>query len=175
MSEKKLFSELLGEAPMATGEKTVTLTGALSRSAEPGKFVLTMGDNQTVTLDVDAVKQYKVLSGMVGQMVVEVEVDRDKAPNAAAIESNPSRGQYLTITYLDVTNPIGDQIVTAPILDQHHTSPYVDTYSIPYFDVQTSPYVDHSVKYIIENTGTIQENVIDPGNYGDPGVIAGQA
>lgn len=183
MSEKKSFSELLGEAPMATGEKTITLTGALSRSADPGKFVLTMGDNQTATLNVDAVKQYKVLSGMVGQMIVEVEVDRDKVPNAEAIASNPSRNQYLTIASSDYTNHIWDQILTSPIIDLH-TAPSVDYHTSPYIDYQTSPYIDqlhtvpqfdYSPKYIIENTGTIQENIGDPGYGGvDPGALAGQ-
>jgi hypothetical protein len=156
-SEKKSFSELLSEAPAATSEKTVSLTGALARSNEPGKFVLSMGDNQTVTLDVDAVKDHKVLSGMVGQVIVQVEVDRDKVPAAAT--------------------QVATEFRTLPFIDQHQTFPSLDTnpiqdrlHTVPFSPYGTDVITDVAPpKYIIENTGTIQENVVDPGNFGvDP-------
>ena len=37
--EKRSFSELVGEAPLARNEGTVSLVGALARSHESGKFV----------------------------------------------------------------------------------------------------------------------------------------
>ena len=139
MSEKKSFSELLNEAPLASAERTVCITGVLARSNEPGKFVLTTGDNQTVTLDVDAVKEHKVLSGMVGQLVVQVEVDKDRVPKMAHAR---------------------EEVFTRDFYDQHRTAPIADT----------NPRVDQYIyKNVIENTGTIQENVVDPGNFGvDP-------
>jgi hypothetical protein len=146
MSEKKSFSELLEEAPLASAEKTVCITGVLARSNDPGKFVLTTGDNQTITLDVDAVKEHRILSGMVGQLVVQVEVDKDRVPKMAHAH---------------------EEIRTNPFYDQHRTAPIADT----------SPRVDQYIyKNINENNGTIQENVIDPGNFGvDPALGQGFA
>jgi hypothetical protein len=152
MAEEKKFAELVNEAPLATAEKTVSLTGLLARSQDRGKFVLTTGDNQKLTLDVDAVKEYKVLSGMVGQTVVQVEVDRDKVP-ASLIEggAEPIR-----------TLPVYDFPRTTPVTDIPHTHPITDFRTIPVVD-------EMGPKYIIENTGTIQENVVDPGgNIGNP-------
>lgn len=79
--EEKSFGELLSEAPLATGENTISLVGALARSHHSGKFVLTLAGNQSVTLDIDAVKKYRVLGGGVGQALVEVEIDRERVPH----------------------------------------------------------------------------------------------
>jgi hypothetical protein len=81
--EKKSFAELLNDAPLAAGENTVRLVGLLARSSDHKKFVLGLGENQSVTLDIDAVKDYRVLSGMVGQLIIEVEVDRHRLPAPA--------------------------------------------------------------------------------------------
>jgi len=78
--EKKSFQELLSGAPLATKEDTITLVGVLERSHQPGKFVLVLGLGRDVTLDVSAVRDYRVLAGMVGQTLVEIDVDRDHVP-----------------------------------------------------------------------------------------------
>jgi hypothetical protein len=153
-SEKKSFSELLSEAPLASAEKTVCLTGVLARSNDPGKFMLTMGDNQTITLDVDAVKEHKVLSGMVGQMMVQVEVDRDRVPGSAT-EAGAAVARP--------TFPIIDQ--TAAHLDQHHTVPWDPWYTDVLTDVHKLPIVDVPTNFS-EAIGTGQETVVNPG---DPG------
>lgn len=162
MSEKKSFSELLGEAPLATAEKTVSLTGVLARSHEPGKFVLTMADNQSVTLDVDAVKEHKVVSGMVGQLIVQVEVDRDRVPRPGPEATNFRPG----------TSPQLDATVQS--FDVLHTIPAIDSPWTGWWDVK-DPLSDFPVKNIFESGGTIQEVLVDPGNVVDPGVLAGQA
>jgi hypothetical protein len=165
-SEKKSFSELLGEAPLATAEKTISLTGVLARSNDPKKFVLTMGDNQTVTLDIAAVKEHKVLSGMVGQMVVQIEVDRDKVPSP--VTEGGQVGHPIKFPAVDQTIAYRDLHFTMP-WDPWTTDALTD-HKIPYVD-QHPPY-----KNINEVTGTIMENVVYPGNYGvDPGYYAGQA
>ncbi len=81
MTEEKGFGELLDDSPLATNEGTVTLVGALQRSRESGKFVLSLGNGQNVTLDVAAVRGHKVLAGMAGQRLVQVELDQNKLPN----------------------------------------------------------------------------------------------
>ncbi len=78
--EKKTFSELLSEAPLATAENAISLAGALARSHHPGKFVLLLAGGATVTLDIDAVKDYRVIGGAVGQLLVEVVLDSNKVP-----------------------------------------------------------------------------------------------
>ena len=64
--EKKSFSELVNEAPLAVTEGSITVVGALARSHEPGKFVLIFCPECNVTLDIDAVKGYRVLGGAIG-------------------------------------------------------------------------------------------------------------
>ena len=81
--EKKSFSDLLSEAPLAPNEDTVSLVGALARSSQPGKFVLATSPGNSVTLDVDAVKGYQVIGGGVGQVLVQVDVDRAQVPDSA--------------------------------------------------------------------------------------------
>lgn len=80
--EKKSFSELLKDAPLAAQEDTVSLVGALERSNQPGKFVLAVAPGSSVTLDVDAVKGYQVLGGAVGQLLVQVDIDRARVPDS---------------------------------------------------------------------------------------------
>jgi hypothetical protein len=79
--EKKSFAELLNDAPLAAGENTVRLVGSLARSNDNKKFVLGLAGNQSVTIEIDAVKDYRVLSsGIAGPLIVEVEVDRHRLP-----------------------------------------------------------------------------------------------
>jgi hypothetical protein len=164
-TEKKSFSDLLGEAPLATSEKTISLTGVLARSNEPGKFVLTTGDNQSVTLDISAVKEHKVLSGMIGQTVVQIEVDRDKVP---AGEAGQGVGRPIKLPTFDQTIAYRDVQYTVP-WDPWSTDVLTDVHKIPYVD-------QHPYKQINEATGTIMENVVNPGNFGvDPGVAQGFA
>src|SRR6516164_9426664 len=86
--EKKSFSELLSAAPLAAGEDTITLAGALERSHEPDKFVLVLGGGRSVTLEIDAVKDYRVLGGVVGQSpLVQVDLDRERVPRELTIEA----------------------------------------------------------------------------------------
>jgi hypothetical protein len=70
--------------------------GALARSSQPGKFVLALSQGNSVTLDVDAVKGYQVIGGGVGQLLVQVDIDRAKAPESAA--ASPAK---LPITGVD--------------------------------------------------------------------------
>jgi hypothetical protein len=105
--ETKSFSELLKEAPLAVDEKIITITGVLSRSNEPGKFVLRTGDNRILTLDVDAVKGHQVLSGMVGQTIVQVELDRNRVPDGIVegpIAVTPGPGR-ITTNMFENTDP----------------------------------------------------------------------
>ena len=110
--EKKSFSDLLGEAPMAAGENTISLVGVLARSHDSGKFVLALAANQSVTLDIDAVKDYKVLSGMIGQTIVQVEVDRDRVPASAAQPPSAIGAQPA------FTNAIIDPIVSMRVVSK---------------------------------------------------------
>jgi hypothetical protein len=90
--EKKSFSDLLSEAPLAPAEDTVTLVGALARSSQSGKFVLALSQGGSITLDVDAVKSYQVMGGAVGQQLVQVDVDKTKVPETAQPAFQPIRG-----------------------------------------------------------------------------------
>jgi hypothetical protein len=77
-TDRKPFRELVGEAPMAT--ETVSLVGMLSRSREDEKFILTLGDGRSLALEIDAVKDYAVLGGTIGQVVVRIEIDSSRLP-----------------------------------------------------------------------------------------------
>jgi hypothetical protein len=76
----KSFEELVKEAPPAPAEGTVSLVGTLARSGEPGKFVLTLQDGSTLTLETAAVKGHEVLGTSVGQTIVRVDVEAEKIP-----------------------------------------------------------------------------------------------
>jgi hypothetical protein len=150
---KKPFGELVNDAPLATQEDTVTLVGALARSNQQGKFVLTLSQGNSVTLDVDAVKNYTVMGGAVGQMLVQVEVDRARLPenlqgNAPQLNSFPA--YELKAPFADRTTPLAD-IFTLPVVDQT-TRWYLD-------EVFKNPAVDYGGKGIIEGL---------PGDPGDP-------
>jgi len=119
--ETKSFSDLLSEAPLASAENTVSLVGALARSSESGKFVLTTGPGSSVTLDVDAVKSYQVISGGVGQLIVQVDVDRASVPESAT-EASKAAPAYLKGIH-DVKRPTLDKY---PWEEPVKTSPEYD-------------------------------------------------
>lgn len=139
--KKKSFSEILNDAPLAAQEDTVTLTGALARSNQPGKFVLAMGPGNTVTLDVDAVKSYQMLGGAVGQPLVQLELDKAKLP--AGVQPQEIR----TFAPFDVpiTTPITDIGATHPAIDNPQTYALADQPP-----VITNPAIDVGGKFIFE-------------------------
>lgn len=87
--EKPSFKELLDAAPLATKEDSVTLTGALERSRHPEKFVLVLENGRSVVLDVSAVKDCRVIAGMIGQKLVQIDVARDQVPREIG-ENSPT-------------------------------------------------------------------------------------
>jgi hypothetical protein len=89
--EKKSFSELVSAAPLAAAEDTINLVGALQRSHQKNKFVLVLGSGRSVTLEIDAVKDYRVLGGLVGQSLVQVDLDRKRVPRELT-EAQPVAG-----------------------------------------------------------------------------------
>lgn len=101
--KKKTFEDLLKDAPEAPGAGAVSLVGALARSKEPGKFVLTTTDGQQVTLDTDAVKSFTVLSGAIGQTLVRIEFDSARVPESLRLDPNATSNIARTIVYLDYT------------------------------------------------------------------------
>jgi hypothetical protein len=78
--EESEFQKLLSEAPAAPSSDTVTVTGALSRTADSAHFVLTLPDGRSVTLEVAAVKSAKRIAGAIGQVLVELELDAKRLP-----------------------------------------------------------------------------------------------
>ena len=76
------FQKLLSEAPMAPASETVTVVGALARSADAAHFNLTLPNGRSVTLDVDAVKSAKAIAGAVGQTLVQIELDAKRVPES---------------------------------------------------------------------------------------------
>lgn len=105
--ETKSFSDLLSEAPLASAENTVSLVGALARSSEAGKFVLAISPGNSVTLDVAAVKSYQVISGGVGQLLVQVDIDRASVPESVTAASNAAPANLKAVR--DVKHPIVDK------------------------------------------------------------------
>jgi len=78
--EENEFQKLLSEAPAAPSADTITVMGALARSADPTRFVLTLPSGQSETLEVAAVKSAKKIAGAVGQSLVELELDAKRVP-----------------------------------------------------------------------------------------------
>jgi|SRR5580698_6159732 hypothetical protein len=145
-AKSKSFSELLSEAPLASAEETVTLSGALGRSSQAGKFVLTMGPGQSVTLDQSAVKSYHVLGGGVGQLLVEVEVDKDKLPaeamQQAAAPFALATPHHAAATNVGLTPVVADNLHTIAIYDVPQTNFLVDHMTAALADHHTNPIVD---------------------------------
>jgi hypothetical protein len=82
--EEHDFGTLLRNAPMAADADTATVVGTLARTHDPAHFVLTLPDGRSVTLDVNAVKSAKTISGAIGQSVVQLELDRKHISESAA-------------------------------------------------------------------------------------------
>jgi len=158
--QKKPFGELVNDAPLATQEDTVTLVGALARSSQAGKFVLTLSPGNNVVLDVDAVKDYSVLAGAVGQTLVQVEVDRSKLP-----ENVPAGAPVTTLPAYELKNPVADR--TLPTIDRA-TLPAVDHLTLPAVDHLTVPVIDelHTVAVVDIGGKGVLEGL--PGDPGDP-------
>jgi hypothetical protein len=135
--EKRSFSDLVSEAPLARNEGTISLVGALARSHESGKFVLALCAERSVTISIDAVREYRVLGGAVGQLLVQVEVDRDKVPRETLGELTGALAGFAGLKARQ------------------------DVPKYPVFDAPVQ-------KPIVEATGTLAENVVNPGYGGDP-------
>ncbi len=131
--EKKSFKDLLSEAPLAASEDTVSLVGALARSSDPAKFVLALGQGNNVTLDVAAVKSHQVLGGGVGQLLVQIEVDRSQLPEEAKQAVDPARQVTTGLAdlkhpafetgYVDIKHPLLDK---SPWEEPTRTNPQLD-------------------------------------------------
>jgi hypothetical protein len=93
------FQKLLSEAPMAPDADTITVVGILARSPDTDRFILTLANGRTETLDVDAVKSAKIISGAIGQSVVQLELDAKRVPGnlTQAFKSGPD----FTAGYID--------------------------------------------------------------------------
>jgi hypothetical protein len=87
--EESEFQKLLSEAPMGPSADTVTVVGALSRTADPLHFVLTLPDGRSEALEVAAVKSAKKIAGAVGQALVELELDAKKIPEGLSYFKKP--------------------------------------------------------------------------------------
>jgi hypothetical protein len=137
--EKRSFSELVEEAPLAVTEGSITVVGALARSHETGKFVLIFCPENNVTLDIDAVKGYRVLGGAVGQLFVQVEIARDKLSQealAAITKAGFGFGGAKATRDVPVKNPVVDVPVGKPIVESTGTlaeTTVYPGYGDPYF------------------------------------------
>jgi hypothetical protein len=92
--EESEFQKLLSEAPAASSADTVTVMGALSRTADAARFVLTLPDGRSETLEVAAVKSAKKIAGAVGQSLVELELDTSRVSESLINSLNKSRADY---------------------------------------------------------------------------------
>lgn len=155
-AKTKSFSELLSEAPLAAAEETVTLAGALGRSSQAGKFVLTMGPGQSLTLDQSAVKSYEVLGGGVGQLLVQVEVSKDKLP-AEAMQQSAAPFALATPHHAAATN-VG---LTPIVADNYHT--------VLYFDTPTTTFVtDHLTTVLSDHHTNVIADIYHTGSFPYP-------
>jgi hypothetical protein len=119
--EESEFQKLLSEAPAASDADTVTVMGALSRTADSTRFVLTLPDGRSVTLEVAAVKSAKKIAGAVGQSLVELELDAKRVPEKISENLNkPVTGHaHNTLWYQDTAQTIA-------YFDTHQTVEYFD-------------------------------------------------
>jgi hypothetical protein len=79
-NEQSDFRKLLEEAPAVPDVDTLTVVGFLGRTADPARFVLTLPDGRSETLDVAAVKSAKKVASTIGQAVIELELDAKRVP-----------------------------------------------------------------------------------------------
>lgn len=76
------FRKLLSEAPAAPDTDTVTVVGALARTANTELFLLTLPNGRTETFNVAAVISSRRIAGMVGQALVELVLDAKQVPES---------------------------------------------------------------------------------------------
>jgi hypothetical protein len=113
----KSFEDFLNDAPLAPDTSTLTVVGALARMPEPGKFVLTLSNGHSATLDAKAVKSFTRLGSAVGQMLVQLELDAKLVPKDFG-QAAPTAEAHLTVLASDVTPPtIGYIDHKLPIFD----------------------------------------------------------
>jgi hypothetical protein len=127
--EENEFQKLLGEAPMAPSADTVTVVGALSRTADPTRFVLTLPTGQSETLEVAAVKSAKKIAGAIGQSLVELELDAKKISERVrdiVISGKHAPTDPITWAEYDAT-PASQDTAGTGIADHHVTIAQTDT------------------------------------------------
>jgi hypothetical protein len=119
--EESEFQKLLNEAPAAPSTDTVTVMGALSRAADPSRFVLTLPDGRSETLEVAALKSAKKIAGAVGQSLVELELDAKRVPEKISENLNKPLADHApkTLWYQDTSQTIA-------YFDTHQTIAYFD-------------------------------------------------
>jgi hypothetical protein len=118
--DHKSFNELLSEAPLASD--TVTVIGALSRTHELDKFMITLADGRSLTLPTNSVRSFSRLAGAIGQVVVQLELDAKLVPHdVARLEDHPG-----TIAAADPQTILAADLPTVASLDQPATSPLHD-------------------------------------------------
>jgi hypothetical protein len=82
------FAKLLRDAPMVSD--TVTVAGMIARTPDPTRFMLTLPDGRSETLQVEAVKSAKIVASTIGQSVVQLELDAKRIPESLRrAERNP--------------------------------------------------------------------------------------
>lgn len=133
---QRSFRELVSEAPISARADTLRLVGALSRSHEAGKFVLTLADGRSVTLNIDAVKEHRVLGDAAGQQLVEVDLDAERVPRDIA---SATPGGF---SPAGVVNP--SPFPWSLFWLDYPKSPWTDTHPGHWPDVKI-PYIDHQI------------------------------
>jgi hypothetical protein len=131
--DKSDFQKLLSEAPVASSADTVTVVGTLSRTPDAARFMLTLADGRSVTLDVSAVKSAKKIAGSIGQPMVQLELDSKHVPEGVR-EFRPE--QYFKIPAAESHPAISE--VNTFIADQGHTG-MPDTVHTGYRDSAFDP------------------------------------
>jgi len=124
--EDKSFADLVAEAPAAPVEGAVSLVGALAKSSEAGKFVLTLQDGRSVTIETSAVKGHTVLGSSLGRTIVQVEVEAEKVPAIGAQPFPQATGTVKDIQTGAVDHTGFHDIGTEPGADAPNTRTYLD-------------------------------------------------
>ena len=120
-TEEKTFDALLNEAPMYRLSGTVTLTGALARSPEDGKFALVQADGSAITLDSSAVNSHTVIGSSFGQQIVQVELDAEKVPQGVIEQAHagfttPGKDNRTGPFYPEGSGSLGPNDLLTPLL-----------------------------------------------------------
>ena len=135
-SHSKSFDELVNEAPATAHGHTISVVGLLSQASAKDKFVLTVADGQTLTIDRKAVKEHAVWGGSVGQQIVRVDLDptqlsADTLKLAREVGGFGS-GHLPTVQELDIPIPTGQGGYTFAYSDHYFTFGHVDFGLPPY-------------------------------------------